>query len=198
MATQYCYYQVGSGTSTRIKKVNFNGVTYRKVNFNNTLFILSTLTGATCQNCTLVGQTKSTRNKYSYMPVYTYRVSEDGTYKTFGGTHTTYTMTTTVSQSITRLVTDDSQFHRTMCFTLIGHPTTQQVATGTETYLKSSQTFTIPNFSATCSDSNFGTALSACQEKINASYPTQSVSGQYTITYYAYNVLHQYVASFTY
>lgn len=195
----YLYYTSASGSNKfTAKKVGWNGSTFRKVGYKGTVFILSTLSGATCTNCVLKRETKSTRNKYGYQVVYTYRMSEDGTYKNFGGTHTTYTITQTFSQTQTRLVTDDSQFHRTICFTLIGHPTQQQVVTGTETYVKGSENVNVPDFSVTCSVSGFSEAMNKCGVYTANHYPKTEVAGQYTISYYVVGSLHQYVDEFTY
>ena len=195
----YLYYTSASGSNKfTAKKIGWNGNTYRKVGWNGSVYVLSTLYGVTCNSVTLKRETKSTRNKYGYQLVYTYRVSEDGTYKEFGGTHSTWTQTQTFSQTQTRYVTDDSVFHRTVCYTLLGHPSSQQVVTGTETYVKGSENIVAPNFSMPCSVSGFNEAISQAGVYTSQHYPITKVDGQYTISYYVVGVMHQYITEFTY
>lgn len=55
---QYCYYN----SNTLIRKVSFNGNTYRKINYNGTVFTISTWYSASCKNATCYESTYSTSN----------------------------------------------------------------------------------------------------------------------------------------
>lgn len=63
MATQYCYfYASGSGGANQIRSVKYNGVTYRKINFNGTPFTISTWYSGTCINGVRTQVTYSTKS----------------------------------------------------------------------------------------------------------------------------------------
>lgn len=83
---QYCYYN----SNTLIRKVNFNGATYRKVNLNGTPFTISTWYSATCINAPRDYYTISSRYK---------TISEDAYVHTLSITRydgATYTQTMTL------------------------------------------------------------------------------------------------------
>lgn len=60
---QYCYFHAsGAGGADQIRKVNFNGNTYRKIKFNNTVFTISTWYSGTAVNAVRTQQTYSTKS----------------------------------------------------------------------------------------------------------------------------------------
>lgn len=97
MATQYCYFHPsGASGASQIRSVKFNGVTYRKIKFNNTPFTISTWYSGTCINGVRTQVTYSTRsNKVTdgYAHYFTIRSQSKsgGSWVNYGAiTYTTY------------------------------------------------------------------------------------------------------------
>lgn len=97
MATQYCYFHPsGAGGASQIRSVKFNGVTYRKIKFNNTPFTISTWYSGTCINGVRTQVTYSTRSSKvtdGYAHYFTIRSQSKsgGSWVNYGAiTYTTY------------------------------------------------------------------------------------------------------------